>query len=184
MANVTFIDVRRLQADADTADVALAMDEDAFRSFYDRTSGALWGYLSRISGDRQVADDLLQESYYRLPARCRSSEAHRRNYLYRIATNLVRTRSAARGRCSTPASRWPTCPRRKATSIPRARGRPPRLRPTQAARAPRCSETRLRARLVAQRIADVLGLKTGGIKLLLFRARRKLAAALQRQVTT
>ena len=33
-------------------------------------------------------------------------------------------------------------------------------------------------------IADVLGLKTGSIKLLLFRARRKLAAALQRQVTT
>ena len=33
-------------------------------------------------------------------------------------------------------------------------------------------------------IADVLGVKTGSIKLLLFRARRKLAAALQRQVTT
>ena len=31
-------------------------------------------------------------------------------------------------------------------------------------------------------IADVLGLKTGSIKLLLFRARRKLAATLQRQV--
>ena len=29
-------------------------------------------------------------------------------------------------------------------------------------------------------IADVLGLKTGSIKLLLFRARRKMAAALQR----
>ena len=66
VADVTFIDVRRLQAEADAADVALAMDEDAFRAFYDRTAGALWGYLSRTSGDRQVADDLLQESYYRL----------------------------------------------------------------------------------------------------------------------
>src|SRR6476646_1167567 len=92
MANVTFVDVRRLQAEAEAADVALAMDEDAFRAFYDRTSGALWGYLSRISGDRQVADDLLQESYYRL-LKCTvafESEAHRRNYLYRIGTNLVR----------------------------------------------------------------------------------------------
>ena len=55
MADVTFLDVRRLTADveAEAADVALAMDEDAFRAFYDRTSGALWGYLSRISGDRQ-----------------------------------------------------------------------------------------------------------------------------------
>src|SRR6188508_1318515 len=94
MADATFLDVRRLHGDADvdTSDVALAMDEDAFRAFYDRTSGALWGYLSRISGDRQVADDLLQESYYRLLKSNATfeSENHRRNYLYRIATNLVR----------------------------------------------------------------------------------------------
>src|SRR6187551_3552104 len=101
MADATFLDVRRLHgdADADASDVALAMDEDAFRAFYDRTSGALWGYLSRISGDRQVADDLLQESYYRLlkSAVPFESEVHRRNYLYRIATNLVRdSKRAAR----------------------------------------------------------------------------------------
>src|SRR4051812_2116459 len=89
---MTFTDVRRLELEADTADIALAMDEDAFRAFYDRTSGALWGYLSRLSGDRQVADDLLQESYYRLlkATVAFESENHRRNYLYRIATNLVR----------------------------------------------------------------------------------------------
>src|SRR6476620_377073 len=65
------------------------MDEDAFRGFYDRTARALWGYLSRISGDRQVADDLLQECYYRLlkSTVVFESETHRRNYLYRIATN-------------------------------------------------------------------------------------------------
>src|ERR1043165_1716506 len=75
------------------------MDEDAFRAFYDRTSRALWGYLSRMSGDRQVADDLLQECYYRLLKSHApfENEAHRRNYLYRIATNLVRdTRRAAK----------------------------------------------------------------------------------------
>ena len=129
-------------------DVALAMDEDAFRAFYDRTSGALWGYLSRISGDRQVADDLLQESYYRLlkTTAAFESEAHRRNYLYRIATNLVRDSQARRrGRCSTPASRWRTCRRRRRHVDPEgARGRPPRLRPAQAARA-RAAVARLRA---------------------------------------
>ena len=75
-----------------------AMDEQAFRAFYDRTAPALWAYLSRLSGDRQLADDLLQESYYRL-LRSRETfegEAHRRNYLFRIATNLVR--DARRGR--------------------------------------------------------------------------------------
>ena len=89
---MTFTGVQHLQADADAVDVPFAMDEEAFRAFYDRTAGALWAYLSRISGDRQVAEDLLQESYYRL-LRARhpfESEEHRKNYLYRIATNLVR----------------------------------------------------------------------------------------------
>ena len=68
MAEVTVLDARRLQAEAAglDVDVALAMDEDGFRAFYDRTASGLWGYLSRISGDRQIADDLLQEAYYRL----------------------------------------------------------------------------------------------------------------------
>src|SRR3954468_22720787 len=95
VADVTFLDARRLSAETDATaltDVALAMSEDEFRAFYDRTSGPLWGYLSRISGDRQVADDLLQESYYRLlkSNAAFESEHHRRNYLYRIPTNLGR----------------------------------------------------------------------------------------------
>ncbi len=77
---------------AATADHALMMGEEAFRAFYELTARGLWAYLSRISGDRRLADDLLQEAYYRL---LRSnvafeSDDHRRNYLYRIATNLVR----------------------------------------------------------------------------------------------
>jgi DNA-directed RNA polymerase specialized sigma24 family protein len=84
VAEVNSFDARRLHGDvldAETTDVALAMDEDAFRAFYDRTSRALWGYLSRTSGDRQVADDLLQECYYRLlkTTVAFESEAHRRN---------------------------------------------------------------------------------------------------------
>lgn len=184
MADATFVDVARLHADADGADVALAMDEDAFRAFYERTSGALWGYLSRISGDRQVADDLLQESYYRLlkASIAFESENHRRNYLYRIATNLVR--DARRGsrplfeeatemsEVAAPAS--PADPETRA-DVRRALGR---LKPRERAMlwlayANGSSHAE---------IADVLGVKTGSIKLLLFRARRKLAATLQRQV--
>ena len=67
------------------------MDEDAFRLFYERTARPVWAYLARMTGDARQADDLLQEAYYRL-LRAKTTyetEAHRRNYLFRIATNLV-----------------------------------------------------------------------------------------------
>ena len=41
------------------------MDEATFRAFYDRTARGIWAYLARVSGDRQIADDLLQETFYR-----------------------------------------------------------------------------------------------------------------------
>jgi RNA polymerase sigma-70 factor (ECF subfamily) len=184
VADVTYLDARRLTADDETAsltDVALAMDEDAFRAFYDRTSGALWGYLSRISGDRQIADDLLQESYYRLLKAnvAFESENHRRNYLYRIATNLVRdTHRGARPLFDAGVEiadvAAPESPDRDARQdVRRALDR---LKPRERALlwlayANGSSHAE---------IANVLGLKTGSIKLLLFRARRKMASALQR----
>src|SRR4051794_31151379 len=90
MRVLTFTDDPQLQPD--TAAVGSEMNEDAFRAFYDRTARGLWAYLSKITGRPQLADDLLQESYYRF-LRVRGSwesETHRRAYLYRIATNLVR----------------------------------------------------------------------------------------------
>ncbi|MCU1245260.1 MAG: sigM 2, partial [Acidobacteria bacterium] len=71
---------------------ALPMDEETFRAFYERTARSVWVYLSRITGDRQLADDLVQETYYRFfrAGATHESESHRRNSLYCIATNLGR----------------------------------------------------------------------------------------------
>ena len=184
---MTLLDAGRLhgEAAAADADVAFAMEEDAFRAFYDRTAGPLWGYLSRISGDRQVADDLLQEAYYRL-LKCGvafENETHRRNYLYRVATNLVR--DSHRGMrplfdsgveiADVPAGAGYASPEQRA-DVRRALGR---LKPRERALlwlayANGSSHSE---------IAGVLGVKTASIKLLLFRARRKLAGLLQRQGT-
>src|SRR5262245_21445963 len=94
MRELTLSEIERLQAVASEGaeDVAFEMDEEAFRAFYDRTARALWAYLSRATGDPHLADDLLQETYYRF-RRARvalDGDVHRRNYLFRIATNLMR----------------------------------------------------------------------------------------------
>src|SRR3954470_21063129 len=91
---LTVSDVQRLETVATAAVEALQMDEDTFRAFYDRTARQVWAYLARITGDRTLADDLLQESYYRFlrAERAFDNESHRRNYLFRIATNLAHDR--------------------------------------------------------------------------------------------
>jgi RNA polymerase sigma-70 factor (ECF subfamily) len=89
--DMTVSDVERLAGVAE-AETALAMTEEAFRAFYDRTARPVWGYLARLTGDRALADDLLQETFYRFlrSGAVHESEAHRRNTLFKIATNLAR----------------------------------------------------------------------------------------------
>jgi RNA polymerase sigma-70 factor (ECF subfamily) len=176
---MTFSNVGRLDADADATDVSLAMDEDAFRLFYERTAPSLLSYLCRMTGSREAADDVLQDSYYRLLRSPQPFEddTHRKNYLFRIATNLVYdAHRAAAGR-----------------GVERA------LSDTSAGEA-RSHETRAEVRNAMERlaprdrallwlayaegsshgeIADALGLKRASIKVLLFRARTRLAGLLR-----
>jgi len=91
MRDATLSDVERLGA-FDEAERTFQMTEDAFRIFYDQTARAVWVYLARTTGDDRLADDLLQEAFYRF-LRTRTTfenDDHRRHYLFRIATNLVR----------------------------------------------------------------------------------------------
>jgi len=180
---MTVSDVERLSSTEETS-ASFAMTEEAFRAFYDRTARSVWGYLSRLTGDPAMADDLLQEAYYRfLRANAtHESEGHRRNTLFKIATNLAR--DAARRRRVMPffvtndsvelAGRDDVAGNvERTTDVGRAMGE---LKP------------RDRAMLWLayaegsshQEIATVLGVKTASVKLLLFRARRRLAAILGR----
>ena len=84
--DTTFTDARREDATAE-----FVMDEETFRGLYERTARGLWAYLVRTTGDRGLADDLLQETFYRFlrAGAAHENETHRRNSLYRIATNLA-----------------------------------------------------------------------------------------------
>lgn len=68
------------------------MDEAAFAAFYAATYRPLWAFVRRASGDAALADDVVQDAYIRLlQARTDGlSAAQLRSYLYRTATNLLR----------------------------------------------------------------------------------------------
>jgi RNA polymerase sigma-70 factor (ECF subfamily) len=166
----------------------LLMNEEEFRAFYERTARPLWAYLSRIARDRHDADDTLQEAYYRFyrAGSTYQDEAHRRNALFRIATNIVRDNARRAKRhddvpleqhesesLAVPAANTPA-PERQAeirTDLGRAMTK---LDPVQRemlwlAYAQGASH---------EEIAEILGLRTMSIKTLLMRARRKLAGIL------
>jgi RNA polymerase sigma-70 factor (ECF subfamily) len=93
--DMTFTDVERLDRIAAEAIETFVMDEEAFRAFYDRTARSVWSYLARITGDRTLADDLLQESYYRfLRATATAAGGRRSTSLYRPKTSLARSSTA------------------------------------------------------------------------------------------
>jgi RNA polymerase sigma-70 factor (ECF subfamily) len=159
---------------------SLVMDEAAFACFYRRTARPLRGYLLRCLGDPAMADDLLQEAYLRL---LRSDfetddEQHRKNYLFRIATNLVRDHF-----------------RRRKPEDPLAddagRSRPGHhgvdlrtdVSRALAGLAPRDRQMLWLAYVEGSshaEIAGALGLKTASLKSMLFRARSRLAAKLSK----
>ncbi len=179
MREITLSEIERSEAAVDAASETFHMDEESFRAFYAKTARSLWSYLSRISGDAALADDLLQESYFRfLRAKLpEMGETHLKNYLFRIATNLLR-------------DHWR---RQKGELVPMPEmttdehtARKVQLR-SDLARLLRHLKPRERELLWLayvegsshKEIADMIGLKVESIRLLLFRARRKLADVLR-----
>lgn len=152
------------------------------------TARGVWAYLARTTGDRHLADDLLQETFYRFlrAAATHQSEAHRRHSLYRIATNLARD---ARRRNLLRNAYGAAC-----DDIERiaAQGDQAGLTERRADFARAMSSLKPRERTMLWlayaegashgEIADILGLRRGSLKALLFRARQKMAAILARPI--
>jgi RNA polymerase sigma-70 factor (ECF subfamily) len=81
------------------------MDQDAFRDFYSATARPLWAYIQSVVGISAVTDDLLQDSYLRpLTANLSPSmsPAHRRHYLFRVASHLIADYYRSRHRREVP----------------------------------------------------------------------------------
>lgn len=164
---------------------APAMDADVFAGFYERSARPLWAYLARVSGDAALADDLMQESFVRFLCsgqRCQLAEDGEvacRRYLYRIATNLMRDHWR-RPR----AAYIDELPEGHFASSEGEAGAEARMALEPALRQMKPRERQLLWLAHAEgyshrEIAEITGLASASIRLLLFRARRRMAGLLR-----
>lgn len=170
---------------AGTVGGCLGMDNEAFAEFYERSARPLWAYLARTSSDPALADDLLQEAFIRFltadtPRSAQlDGEVAARRYLFRIATNLLR-------------DHWRRPRAASIEEIPErhfeAADRSAEFE-SRAVLVPVLVQLRPRERQLLwlayaegyshQEIAQITGLASASIRLLLFRARRKAARLLE-----
>ena len=167
----------------------LRMDSDAFAGFYERSARPLWAYLARVSGDPALADDLMQESYVRFlsaarPPRMEDGEVSGRRYLFRIATNLLRDywRRPSAASIEEMPEEFFTAPGDPAHPHSAQSESLAILTPAMARMKPRERQLLWLAHAEGyshHEIAEVTGLASASIRLLLFRARRKIARLLR-----
>jgi RNA polymerase sigma-70 factor, ECF subfamily len=150
------------------------IDESAFRALYERTSRPLFRYLLGITRRPDVAEDLLQETYCRfLTADVpEMDERQTTSYLFRIAGNLMRDRWRQPQESPLPESAVEA-----ASPAPQFDGR---LGVRQAFERLKPRERQLLWLAYVEgsnhnEIAASTGLRAGSIRMLLFRARRRLA---------
>lgn len=171
--DLALVPLRTRPTDRPAAKDDQSMDEAAFRAFYEQTARPLFGYLLRVSGSHALSEDLLQEAYCRflsrdLPA---MNAAERKSYLFRTASNLLR-------------DRWRQIqeePMPEQVSEMASSGHPERrvqVRQAFDRLNPRQRQLLWLAYVEGsshQEIAECTGLRAASIRLLLFRARRKMA---------
>lgn len=161
-------------ASRDVAQSRLSTNEAGFRLLYERTAPKLFVYLLRVSGERAIAEDLLQETYCRflLSKVPDMTEAQQQSYLFRISTNLLHDRWRRHRDSAMP------------ENLPEPGSGPPQLdRQLELRHA--FQQLRIRDRQLLwlayvegsnhKEIAEVTGLRHKSVRLLLLRARRRLA---------
>ena len=156
------------------------LDEGRFRALYDGTAARLRGYLRRVSGDAALADDIVQETYLRLLRGHPEGgpEVETAAFVFKIATNLLydhwRRQRRERGFLGLL---WPTASPAADAGLRHDVGR-------------LLLELKPRERALLwlahvegwshEEIGGILQLQTASVRVLLFRARARLARVLAR----
>jgi RNA polymerase sigma-70 factor (ECF subfamily) len=178
------------EASAERAQDAL-MDEATFQSFYRRHGRALWSYLCRMVGNHAHADDLVQEAFCKFLVAPVGAldETAQRAYLFRIATNLVIDQWRKRTREQQALDQF--APAFTPSSSSTAAGPALEGQGLSIDMARTFAELKPRERALLwlayvegsehDEIASSLGLKPKSIRVLLFRARHRLAGLLKKK---
>jgi RNA polymerase sigma-70 factor (ECF subfamily) len=159
------------------------MNEQVFLDLYTRTSAPLMRYLRRLTGSAAVAEDLLQDTYLRLLSQVRvpDDEDHRRNYLFTIATNLARDHFRREKRYRVAFDSDQICAAESTAHPAQDPRQPADVWAVLERVTARDRELLLLAYvegLTHAEISQITGLMRASLKPLLFRARRRFAAAL------
>jgi RNA polymerase sigma-70 factor (ECF subfamily) len=71
------------------------MNDEEFCALYEAHARRLWAYVARATRDAAVADDIVQDAFvtvFGAKSMETADSEHRRHYLYKVATNLIRRR--------------------------------------------------------------------------------------------
>jgi RNA polymerase sigma-70 factor, ECF subfamily len=158
------------------------LDEARFELFYRKNSGKIWSYIYRMTGDATTADDLMQKTFYRF---IRSNptiadQDHLRRYVYKTATNLVfdhfreAKRDRERSAFQSPVGEFRTDRGDLRHDMMRvfAQLKPQERALLWLAHVEGSSH---------EEIGDALGVKTKSVKVMLFRARKRLGELLTKK---
>jgi RNA polymerase sigma-70 factor (ECF subfamily) len=164
------------QEDAGAMGAIDSMDEQQFQAIHEQTARPILAYLIGVTGRRDVADDVLQETYCRyLVKQPRGMDASEtRRYLFRIATNLLHDRWRRKEEAQLPESYEGSASGDVDIQLD--------VRRAMRALKPRDRELLWLAYVEGMNhaeIASATGLSAMSIRLLLFRARRRAAALLR-----
>ena len=160
-----------------------AFNEDAFERFYDATAPAIRAYILRHCSDRGAADDLFQAAYIKfLGSRMARTPAapEARAYLYRIASNVI----TDHGRGLQRRERFEAASDREAVATnPPAAGLE-NLELRKALRELPERDQQLLWLLYAEgfshkEVAGIMNVSHGSVRVLAFRARKKLQGILE-----
>lgn len=163
-----------------TSSASAREERRSFRAFYERTAPAIRAYLWRTASDPDVADDVLQETFVRWLSSDPPEMDERETlaYLYRIATNLM-------------VDRWRHADVERRAAETRAVETVERPEPVDLRRDLAAALDRLEPRHRAivwlahvegyphAEIAEIVGVETASVRVLLFRARNRLARILE-----